>query len=316
MKKGLFALVCVIMFSFGVYQFTSVSAHTDSISAETVSVKTQNLYNSVIAQGTVVGNLRQSIIFSEPSNILNVYVTEGQRVAKGDKILLRRTENNEGLQAFAETVSNLVDSHIPLSFLPTVSQNTALITGTIDGTVTKLTAKQGEVSAPFTVIAEISDPNSCIVIAEIPELYISSVRVGQEAAVSGTAFAKETYHGHVTEISQKAQKKFNLTGEGSPYFSVQIKLTHADASLRQGCSTTVKIKTAEKKDALVIPYECIFQDDDGRELVSVMKSDGTCELRRIVTGLELEDETEILYGLKKGEAVVMHPKQQIKGESN
>lgn len=312
MKKGILAGTCIIMLTVGVYGTDAFQHESEPIHVETVAVKTQNLYNSVVAQGSVVGYERQSIIFSGTSNILDVYVTEGQTVEKGDKILLRKTSDSESgsLQTFANSVHTFLTEHgIDSSFLPTVSKKTALVTSNINGIVTSLDAKPGAAVSGFTVAAEITDTSTCTVLAEIPELYISSVCIGQEAVVNGSAFAKESYHGTVSVISGKAQKKINLTGEGSNYFPVTITLTETDRSIRPGCTASVKIKTAEKKNASVIPYECIIQDENGKEFVYVLKNDGSIEMRRILTGLELKDETEIIYGLKPGERVILDPGQ-------
>jgi len=309
-KKVILGIICSIMIAVGTYRSISFQKENIPIAPETVEVKTKNLYNSVVVQGSVAGSHHQSIIFSESSNILDVYVTVGQSVKKGDKILLRRTPRvkDSSFQLFAGKLNSLLSDYgIPSELMPTVSENTALVTSALNGVVTKLQAEEDEKFPGYAVAAEICDPTVCTVIAEIPELYISSVKPRQEASIVGAAFTKDEYRGVVTEISQNTRKKINLTGERSAYLPVKIQVTNADNSLRQGCSATVKIKTEEKKNALVLPYDCITQDDAGRELVYVLKEDGKIELRRVMTGLELEDETEIIYGVKHGEVVVQNP---------
>ena len=319
MKKRVLIITIVVLFAVGILTSIFIPKETTTSYGKTVKVKTQNLYNSIIVQGSVVGTKRQSIIFSESSNILDIYVSVGQSVKKGDKILLRQSKNDgsKTLQALATKVDSLLsDFGIPSSVTPTVSMNAALVISSTDGVVTKVVAEKNKVFPGYTVAVEISDPTCCTLIAEVPELYISSIRIGQEATVNGPAFDKEVYHGIVSSISQKAQKKIKLTGEGSVFLPVEIELDRADESLKSGCSATIQIRTTEKKNALVLPYDCIIQDESGRELVYCLKEDGGFEIRRVLTGLELKNETEIIYGLNQGDIVVENPNEIINSGGN
>lgn len=320
MKKVVLVVLGAFVIALSTFSYRSVSKNNKiPHSFETIAVKVQNLYNSVVVPGIVIGNNRQSIIFSESSNILDVYVKVGQTVKKGDKILLRkRTQTTDpSLQVFTKKVGNVLSEYgIDFELTPTISENTALVTSSFDGVITKLHVESGESFPGYTVAAEICDQSVCTVTAEIPELYVSSIRIGQEATVSGAAFAQKEYSGVVTAISRNVRKKVNLTGEGSAYLPVEIRVKDADSSLKAGCTATVKILTEKKEQALVLPYDCITQDDNGKELVFIAKADGTLEKRRIITGLELEHETEIVYGLKEGEKAVRDPNKivEIKGE--
>ena len=59
-----------------------------------------------------------------------------------------------------------------------------------------------------------------------------------------------------------------------------------------------------------MPYTSVQQDEEGREFV-FLEQDGALSKRAIRTGLELDNEVEILAGVQAGERVVLDPSDAL-----
>ena len=64
------------------------------------------------------------------------------------------------------------------------------------------------------------------------------------------------------------------------------------------------IKLAEKANALVIPIQST-REKDGKTLVDIQTPNGTIEERVITTGMETDEEIEVLTGLTEADQVVV-----------
>ncbi|HHX50484.1 MAG TPA: hypothetical protein GX711_03480, partial [Clostridia bacterium] len=62
--------------------------------------------------------------------------------------------------------------------------------------------------------------------------------------------------------------------------------------------------------ALLVPYEAVLEDGEGREWVFVVKN-GMVEKRAIITGAGNELYREVLQGAEQGEQLVLNPPDNL-----
>jgi len=67
----------------------------------------------------------------------------------------------------------------------------------------------------------------------------------------------------------------------------------------------VEITVDERQEALLIPLECVIEEE-GRKQVVVVK-DGNMAKREVETGIENDLYVEIIKGLSEGEEVLQDP---------
>lgn len=176
-----------------------------------------------------------------------------------------------------------------------------VITAPIDGTVTDLGIKAGEILGQSTTsptIGTISDFSSVKVSVRIGEYDIQGCEVGSPVTVTIDALDDRAYDGTITYISRVATVE-----NGVSYFESEVEFT-PDDDVRSGMSCEVKLVTADEKDALSLSSKAIQTADDGTTYVQVYGDDGRTMVRKNVTiGISDGTYTQILDGLSEGDKV-------------
>lgn len=110
------------------------------------------------------------------------------------------------------------------------------VTAPADGAVTLLSVQSGAQVYRGMLLCEIADLSTLELSAEVDEIDIASIRVGDVLTYTLDAYAGETFSGTVTEIRPIGAKKQNAT-----YFDVRITLPEGK-TLLPGMNATVTIE--------------------------------------------------------------------------
>lgn len=180
----------------------------------------------------------------------------------------------------------------------------ATITAPFDGIVGAVYIDEGDIIPPPTMAATVAiyliTSTSLELKAEVDEIDIPNVEVGQSAMVEVDAIADELFEGTVTSISPVP-----VIETGLVLYQVTISLViPADAGVKLGMSATADIMIAESQDALLVPERAIGHDEDGNPVVWVSVN-GQLEERAVVVGISDGLQTEILEGVTEGEMVAV-----------
>ena len=176
-------------------------------------------------------------------------------------------------------------------------QKDPVMTSEFDGYIVSMDALEGMPYEKDQQFCTIADAGTLYLKAEIDELDIDGVQVGQTATVVFDAFEEETYEGVVEKISGVG----NNTG-GVTTYTVTIAM-EGDTRLKNGMSATATILMEEKEDALLIPVDAI-ETIDGEKYVQVADGSETWQ-RKITLGLVNDEYAEVTEGLSEGEQVVV-----------
>ncbi|MEK7093973.1 MAG: efflux RND transporter periplasmic adaptor subunit, partial [Patescibacteria group bacterium] len=134
--------------------------------------------------------------------------------------------------------------------------------------------------------------------ANIPEVDIGKVMVGNSVSMTIDAFPGETFSGKVGYIDPA-----ETIVDGVTNFKVKIAFDKNDPRLKSGLTTNISIKTLEKTNVLVLPQYALIESSDG---VFVDRKQGEKITRIPITiGIRSHDgKVEILSGISEGETVV------------
>jgi len=146
-----------------------------------------------------------------------------------------------------------------------------LYTSPLDGIVTNLPVHAGENVVPGiqnsvgSLLFQVSDLSIITAEVKVDETDIVNVKLGQPAEVTIDAVRGKTFKGKVTEIGQSAiGRTSGLTSgqsqtqtEEAKDFKVVVTLDDPPPGLRPGLSTTAKITTATRQDAVTIPIQAL-----------------------------------------------------------
>lgn len=168
----------------------------------------------------------------------------------------------------------------------------------VAGTVVEWPIKLGELMQPGSVIARITRLDALYVKAQIDEVDLSRLRVGQRAEVQFDTQPGVVYEATLFEISPAVSieklKSRNVT--------VKLRLAQPPPFLRPGMSADVEIIVDILNDVLMVPAQTVMSKDKER-FVYVLEHDKI--LRRVIeTGRSNWDHTEVLKGLNEGDVVV------------
>jgi len=201
------------------------------------------------------------------------------------------------------------------------------ITAPIDGTVISLNAQVGEMvmtgtmNNAGTVIMEVADLASMIVVAEVDEADVGKLEVGQPAVIRVQAYPDAEIKGTVETIALMHR----LSTRGTRYFRTEIRIENAPVTLYSGLTANVDIRTKVHADVLTVPSQAVVGrkvdelPDALRKNNPELEADKTYATvvyrvvagRTVVTPVRIGaadmSRTVISAGLKAGEQVVTGP---------
>src|SRR5437016_7674872 len=141
-----------------------------------------------------------------------------------------------------------------------------------DGMITNLPVREGETvvigiqNSPGSTLMSIADMSVITAEVKVDETDIVNVKLGQPAEVTIDAIPSKTFKGRVTEIGQAAVTRTTgqtttasttSTTEEAKDFKVVVTLDNPPPGLRPGLSTTAKVTTATRQNAITIPIQAL-----------------------------------------------------------
>ena len=217
-----------------------------------------------------------------------------------------------------------------------------------DGLVTNVPVREGETmvvgiqNAEGSTLMTLADMSVITAEVKVDETDIVNVELGQSADVTVDALPGRTFKGHVTQVGDQALLRTtgvatsqSTTGtEEAKDFKVVVTIDGIanQDDLRPGLSTTAKITTAHKPDALVIPIQALIQRDVASEkaaaansgklsttsvnasskpklvqgvyVIESVKGKERVNFVPVTTGVTGSTDIEVLSGLKPGDEIV------------
>jgi HlyD family secretion protein len=140
-----------------------------------------------------------------------------------------------------------------------------------DGVVTNLPVREGESvvigiqNALGSTLLTLADMSVITAEVKVDETDIVNVHLGQPAEVTIDAIPNKIFHGTVSEIGDNAivrstgvaTSQQTSASEEAKDFKVVVTLTDPPADLRPGLSTTAKVTTAARSNALTVPIQAL-----------------------------------------------------------
>jgi RND family efflux transporter MFP subunit len=172
-----------------------------------------------------------------------------------------------------------------------------------DGIVTDKKIDVGDMVTPGQVLLTLFDPKQMQLVASVRESLTHQLQIGQKIGVQVDVL-KKICSGTISEIVPEAQ---------SASRSFQVKVTGpCPVGIYTGMFGRILIPLQEEQ-VLVIPRQAV-RNIGQLELVDVLDN-GRPSRRAVRTGRPIEDDVEVLSGLKEGEEVVV-PVDLPKGTSH
>ncbi|WKT82624.1 MULTISPECIES: efflux RND transporter periplasmic adaptor subunit [unclassified Thermosynechococcus] len=174
--------------------------------------------------------------------------------------------------------------------------------------VTPTTTASATTSATSTSIVAIAQ--GLEILAEVPEVDIGQVFVGQPVEIRADAYPGETFEGRVRLVAPEAVVEQNVT-----FFQVRVSLVTGLQKLRSGMNVDLDFLGQKINNALLVPTVAIAVER-GQTGVYVVGEDNRPKFRPVTIGSSWQDQTQIISGLRAGERVFidfperLRPKQE------
>jgi len=168
----------------------------------------------------------------------------------------------------------------------------------VAGQVTQLNKEVGESVQLSESVVTLIPNNKLQIKVDVYEEDIPQIDVGDPVKISVVALPEQTFSGQVTNINPAGQVQ-----QGVVYYEVTISFEQTTEKVKPEMTADVEIQTLTKKDVLLIPEDAV-QEEDGDSVVEVSQ-DGHIKQRKVETGLEQNDQVEILSGLQVGEKIIV-----------
>lgn len=281
----------------------------------------------------VQGNVEtdQNVVLNaEYSGVLtNIYVKEGQRVSKGQRLakiddggLSSQVAQQEAQLALAKTTferqerlwEQKIGSEIQYLQAKTnyeAARNTTnqlrsqlgktIITAPFSGVIDDIISDPGQVVVPGqTPIIRLVNLSDMYVKASIPETYLTNIKKGTRVEVN-LASINKNFTGTVRQVS-------NYINPNNRSFEIQVEIPNKDGNVKPNLIATVKVNDYSAENAITIPENILQENAAGETIAYIYKpiDDSTGVAKRIIieTGLSYGNHTEVKSGLKKGDTII------------
>jgi membrane fusion protein (multidrug efflux system) len=283
--------------------------------------------------GSVLANELVEIKSETEGTVQEIQFKEGQRVEKGDLLLqldetkfstaLAEAESNYKLseanfdrakQLFKDRLISQQD-YDQAAAMFNLNQATvdrrkrelkdARIYAPFSGVTGNRNISPGQVISKNTTLAWLVDLDPVKVEINVPERFLSQVRVGQDLELSVAAFADKKFKGKVYFIAPSVDPATRTA-------VVKAEVPNPEHELKPGMFAGLELTLKIRDNAVVIPEIAINKLLEGdRANVYIVDADSTVRTKEVKLGVRLPGQVEILGGLEGGEKVIVEGIQKV-----
>lgn len=170
----------------------------------------------------------------------------------------------------------------------------------INGVVTQLNIKPGELATQATPAAVVTDIDRFQLTVSVDEIDVNKLRVGQPVRITLDSAPDAVISGHVDYIAATP-----TTPSNAVTYKTIIVIDASDQPLRSGLSATTRIVTNELNDVVVIPNRSVQIDrSSGRTYVEKLV-DGVPVRTEVQLGARNDAQSQVLSGLQVGDEIAI-----------
>ncbi|MBC1218841.1 efflux RND transporter periplasmic adaptor subunit [Nostoc sp. UCD121] len=192
-----------------------------------------------------------------------------------------------------------------------------IIRAPLSGIVTQKYAEPGAFVTPTTSASTSASATSSSIVAvargleilaQVPEADIGRIKPGQQVEIVADAYPDQVFKGHVRLIAPEA-----VVEQGVTSFQVRVALDTGTDKLRSGLNVDLTFLGDRVNNALVLPTVSIVTEK-GQTGVLIPDVKNKPQFREITVGAQIQDQTQILGGVKEGDRVFVNPPKDYKIE--
>lgn len=271
---------------------------------------------SIVASGLVASSEEARLSFKIGGIIQKVYVTEGQKVSKGQLLAsLNTTEIDAQVNQakygvekserdFKRVENMLKDTAATLEQMQNVTtaldiakqnlqiaqfnRSYAQIISPIDGAVIKKMGNEGELTGPGTPIFYITSnrQGDWVVRVGVSDKDWARLKVGDKANVQLDAYPTEAFEGRITKLAPAADPMNKL-------YEIEVRIAPKGKRLATGLFAKVELKPVQSRSYTVVPLEAIVEGN-GKEASVYVLDETRKKVKRLPIQIGFVDGDKVL----------------------
>ena len=338
MKRGIITVVLIIVV-IGVIawvlngnkkkndeQTALVAQGSGAVSVRVAAVKKEAVDLDFTANGNFAPQQELNFLSENAGRVNAIYVKEGDRVKKGqviarvdaeiintDRETAQATLDNaikdEARYASSFKTGGVTQQQLDQAKLATRNARLRLqssarrvsdanIKSPINGIVNKKYIEVGAfLTAQGTQMFELVDVSKLKLKVNVNESQVANLKVGNQVQIKSNVFPADNFSGKITFIAAKADATLN--------FPIEIEVTNNHANtIKAGMYGTAVFKFPAQAPTITIPRGS-FVGSVSSNQIFVLENGNTAKIRKVIAGRTINDQVEIIEGLKEGETVII-----------
>jgi Cu(I)/Ag(I) efflux system membrane fusion protein len=177
------------------------------------------------------------------------------------------------------------------------------------GMLAEFDLHQGMTVSAGQTVARINGLDSVWIEAQTPEIEAARLAVGDKAEVHFHAFPNQSHSGRISALLPELNREARTV-------RMRIHLANPEGRLRPGMFAQIRL-TAEDadKERLLVPADAVIATGK-RHVVIIAAENGRFVPAAVKPGIEADNRTEILEGVKEGERIVVSGQFMIDSEAS
>jgi HlyD family secretion protein/macrolide-specific efflux system membrane fusion protein len=195
------------------------------------------------------------------------------------------------------------------------------IVAPMEGTVTERGIQPGEVVTPGVqatfegkALLTVSDLSMLIVKADLNQIDVAKVKMGQKVTVTLDALPGKTYEAEITKI---APASITPKDKQVDVFPVEATLVKADGNIKPGMTADVRIHIEKKEHVIALPIEAVVKENGKQYVQKVVAAPNgrqKTDKVEVKVGARNDRELEIVSGINEGDKVLIKPASSAENE--
>lgn len=297
-----------------------------------IEARRESVAESLSLVGTLAANEWVEIKAELEATVVEIGFDEGKPVTKGQ--LLFRLDESKLTTALAEAEVNLKLSKVNYDRAQQLLRDKTISQQEFDQLASRYESMQAAIAvrqrelkdtkihAPFagvmgarsvssgqvikkdTVLGMLVDLDPVKVEVNVPERFLSLLKLDQTIELRVAAFAGRKFKGLVYFIAPQVDTNTRTA-------LVKAKIANADFALKPGMFANLDLTLQLRADAVIVPEPAIMVNAD-RAMLYIVDKDSNAQLRPVKLGVRQAGVVEILEGVEAGQLVIVEGTQKVR----
>lgn len=331
-KKGIVFLAGIVLLSFISCSKKEIKENIrPPVNVVAVEVKVQRIENRISLVGSLSADESVEIKNEMAGIIEKIEFKEGQKIKKGDRLLLINAEKlNAALsqtkvslklaqttydrlvslikagaisqQEFDQAQSTLDSKKADIALINAQIKE-SVITASFDGVLGERYVSEGQFINEGTRLTYLVKEDPMKVEVNIPERFLGHLNIGQSIELKVATYPEDTFTGTVYFIAPQVNEQTRTV-------LVKAKLPNPLGKLHSGMFASLELTLNVRPNALVVPETAIIPKGDEVH-VFIIDNENKAQMKTVKSGLRVDGIIEITDGLSADDIVIVEGYQKI-----